>query len=316
MILEEKLITLRKSKGLSQDDLANKLDVTRQAVYKWEAGQAIPDISKLKILSTLYNVSIDNLLNNEQDIVYMNAPKNFYGEVISKKVIDDQAAEKDNTKLLPDEAKKFKVRKLVLTIAKIAMAASLALALLFFVLCGIESDKKLAMEYSSISATFFYILIITLIAHTILNKVLYPKVQFARTYYNQEYQKATNELSNKYDTVTMLQPDMLAWFVYDSKTNSFGFYFDGEMQFFCPMTNYSSFVVTKDEVLITIDIKYFNQEGTYSNYKFYLNNFRQYWVDMCKNKDEMEYKQMQLNTQTTSILSGIKQRLDAEKSRI
>ena len=47
MILEEKLITLRKSKGLSQDDLANKLDVSRQAVYKWEAGQATPEISKL-----------------------------------------------------------------------------------------------------------------------------------------------------------------------------------------------------------------------------------------------------------------------------
>ena len=118
MILEEKLVVLRKSLGLSQDDLASKLDVSRQAVYKWETGQAVPEISKLKVLSSLYNVSIDNLLNNNEDIKYLNVPKSSYGMVISKKVLNNNAADEDNAKLLPEDEKKFKTRKLVLGIAK------------------------------------------------------------------------------------------------------------------------------------------------------------------------------------------------------
>ena len=58
MILEEKLVVLRKSLGLSQDDLASKLDVSRQAVYKWETGQAVQEIRKLKVLSSLFGMFI------------------------------------------------------------------------------------------------------------------------------------------------------------------------------------------------------------------------------------------------------------------
>ena len=316
MILEEKLITLRKSKGLSQDDLANKLDVSRQAVYKWEAGQATPEISKLKILSALYNVSIDNLLDNSQDIIYMNTPKARYGAVTVKKSLDDEAAEKDNTKLLPDEEKKFKVRKLVLGIANGLIIASIALAVLFFILTGIAKSEEEGANNATTMIIFAILFVVFTVIKSVLSKVIYPKVQLARTYYNQEYDKAVNELNAKYDTVTMLQPDLLAWFVYDSKTNSFGFYFDGEMQFFCPINNYACLNVKQYETLTHVEVKYFDQAGKLSVYEFSLSSVRMFWIHETKSKEDLEINQMQLDARTKAIVTEIKQRLDIEKSRI
>lgn len=316
MILEEKLITLRKSKGLSQDDLANKLDVSRQAVYKWEAGQATPEISKLKILSALYNVSIDNLLDNSQDMIYMNTPKARYGAVTVKKSLDDDAAEKDNTKLLPDEEKKFKVRKLVLGIANGLIIASIALAVLFFILTGIATSEEESTNNATTMIIFAILFVVFSVIKSVLSKVIYPKVQLARTYYNQEYDKAVNELNAKYDTVTMLQPDLLAWFVYDSKSNSFGFYFDGEMQFLCPINNYACLNVKQYETLTHVEVKYFDQTGKLSVYELSLSNFRLFWIHETKTKEDMEIKQMQLDMSNKAIVAEIKQRLDIEKSRI
>lgn len=320
MILEEKLITLRKSKGLSQDDLANKLDVTRQAVYKWEAGQATPDINKLKILSSLYNVSIDNLLNNNEEIKYANTPKSNYGEVIVKKALADDAAEKDNTKLFPDEAEKFKIRKRVLSIAFTLMVGFLGLGGLLCLIGIIGSvtngDEASAVESLALGMGLLLISGAVCLVEKILSKLIYPNVQFARTYFNQELEKANKELDEKYDTVIRLQPDILAWFVYDSKANAFGFYFDGDMQFNCPINNYASFTTTSYETFIAVDIKYFNEKGTYSEYKFQLHNFRQFWGDECKNKDEMDMKMFELNHRNNAVVAEIKQRLDIEKSRI
>jgi transcriptional regulator with XRE-family HTH domain len=316
MILEEKLITLRKSKGLSQDDLANKLDVSRQAVYKWEAGQATPEISKLKILSALYNVSIDNLLDNSQDIIYMNTPKARYGAVTVKKSLDDEAAEKDNTKLLPDEEKKFKVRKLVLGIANGLIIASIALAVLFFILSGVATSEEEGINNATTMIVFVILFVVFTVIKSVLSKIIYPKVQLARTYYNQEYDKAISELNAKYDTVTMLQPDILAWFVYDSKSNSFGFYFDGEMQFFCPINNYACLNVKQYDTLTHVEVKYFDQTGKLSVYEFSLSNFRLFWIHETKTKEDLEINQMQLDARTKAIVTEIKQRLDIEKSRI
>ncbi len=63
----EKLIKLRKQKGLSQEELADRLDVSRQAVYKWEAGTNMPDILKIEKMTRLFDVSFDYLLNEEND---------------------------------------------------------------------------------------------------------------------------------------------------------------------------------------------------------------------------------------------------------
>lgn len=65
MSLAEKLVSLRKEKGLTQMELAGELHVSRQAISRWEVGDAMPGMDNLKLLSELYEVSVDFLLNDE-----------------------------------------------------------------------------------------------------------------------------------------------------------------------------------------------------------------------------------------------------------
>ena len=65
MILADKIITLRKKAGWSQEELAVQLGVTRQSVSKWEGAQSVPDLDKVVQMSRLFGVSIDYLLKDE-----------------------------------------------------------------------------------------------------------------------------------------------------------------------------------------------------------------------------------------------------------
>lgn len=65
MKFEENLVKLRKSKGLSQEELAEKLDVSRQTVYKWESGQSYPELDRLVIISKLFGYTIDDILHKD-----------------------------------------------------------------------------------------------------------------------------------------------------------------------------------------------------------------------------------------------------------
>lgn len=67
MKLNEKILTLRKKQGLSQEELAEKLNVSRQAVSRWEVGSAQPDASNVLQLSRLFGVTADYLLNDEYE---------------------------------------------------------------------------------------------------------------------------------------------------------------------------------------------------------------------------------------------------------
>ena len=66
---KEVLYELRVKNGLSQDELAEKVFVTRQAVSRWETGETIPNIETLKLLSKLYNVSINTLLGSPHKLI-------------------------------------------------------------------------------------------------------------------------------------------------------------------------------------------------------------------------------------------------------
>lgn len=68
-MLADKIIFLRKQQNLSQEELAFKLDVSRQSVSKWETGQSVPDIEKLILLSEIFDASIDYLIkDNEKEV--------------------------------------------------------------------------------------------------------------------------------------------------------------------------------------------------------------------------------------------------------
>ena len=81
MKLNEKIFENRKKLGMSQEDLANKLDVSRQTVSKWEVGNATPEVEKLVKLSELFGVSVDYLVKENEEEYKKN------GIVINKKVI-------------------------------------------------------------------------------------------------------------------------------------------------------------------------------------------------------------------------------------
>ena len=66
MKLEEKLISLRKEKGLSQMKLAEMMNVSRQAISRWEVGAAVPSTDNLKFLGNLYGVSLEYLLHDDE----------------------------------------------------------------------------------------------------------------------------------------------------------------------------------------------------------------------------------------------------------
>ena len=68
MLFSEKLKKLRKENGLTQEDLAFKLNVSRQAITKWECDEGIPDIENLKQISILFGVSIDELVKEDKDV--------------------------------------------------------------------------------------------------------------------------------------------------------------------------------------------------------------------------------------------------------
>ena len=67
MLLSEKIMSLRKRNGWSQEELAQQLGVSRQSVSKWESMAAMPDIQKIMAMSELFGVSTDYLLKDEME---------------------------------------------------------------------------------------------------------------------------------------------------------------------------------------------------------------------------------------------------------
>ena len=86
MTLAEKLKFLRKQAGMSQEQLAEKLGVSRQAVTKWETDAGIPDIENVIAISALFDISIDELLSNEKGA---KKPTDYLFESITEYDIDE-----------------------------------------------------------------------------------------------------------------------------------------------------------------------------------------------------------------------------------
>lgn len=65
MIRAEKILALRRNGGWSQEELADKLNVSRQSISKWEGAQSIPDINKILEVAKLFGVTTDRLLKDD-----------------------------------------------------------------------------------------------------------------------------------------------------------------------------------------------------------------------------------------------------------
>ena len=110
MKLEEKLISLRKEKGLSQMKLAEMMNVSRQAISRWEVGAAVPSTDNLKFLGNLYGVSLEYLLHDD-------APKPNQNETpMQKRIIEKQESRRKTV---------FVVLMAVLAVAVIVLSVML-----------------------------------------------------------------------------------------------------------------------------------------------------------------------------------------------
>ena len=84
METKEILLKLRNKSGLSQEELAEKVYVTRQAVSRWETGETLPNTETLKQLSKLYNVSINTLLGSPSKLICQCCGMPLEDEIMSK----------------------------------------------------------------------------------------------------------------------------------------------------------------------------------------------------------------------------------------
>ncbi len=84
MDTKDVLHELRTKAGLSQDELAEKIFVTRQAVSRWENGETVPGTDTLKLLSELFNVSINTLLGSPQKLICQCCGMPLEGDIIGR----------------------------------------------------------------------------------------------------------------------------------------------------------------------------------------------------------------------------------------
>ena len=81
---KDNLIALRKMKGLSQEELADKINVSRQTLSKYETGESLPDVEKCKLIADVFEVSLDDLVNYDSKATGLGVPpkgKHMFGVV-------------------------------------------------------------------------------------------------------------------------------------------------------------------------------------------------------------------------------------------
>lgn len=101
MNLAEKLTVQRKKSGMSQEQLADRLGITRQSVSKWEAGCSVPEISKLIAMSELFKVSLDYLLKDylDEESGRMNKEEEDIKSSYERKLSEEDYQSRENTRL-------------------------------------------------------------------------------------------------------------------------------------------------------------------------------------------------------------------------
>lgn len=96
MILADKIMNLRKQQGMSQEDLAHQLGISRQSVSKWESGASIPDLDKILKLSDLFGVSTDYLLKDELEEVTFSESNSTSDDNVDSEIVKSVSIEEAN----------------------------------------------------------------------------------------------------------------------------------------------------------------------------------------------------------------------------
>ena len=115
MLFNEKLKMLRKESNLTQEELAEKLNVSRQAITKWESGEGIPDIENLKQISILFNITIDELIKEDKTVEIETKKRYTYLEELEidhTKHFDINICKINELNIISNEEEKIKIELL------------------------------------------------------------------------------------------------------------------------------------------------------------------------------------------------------------
>lgn len=115
MLFNEKLKMLRKENNLTQERLAEKINVSRQAITKWESGEGTPDIENLKQISQVFNITIDELIKEEKKLTKENKKKYSYMEELEidhTKHFDIHYSKIYELNIMPNAEEKVKIELL------------------------------------------------------------------------------------------------------------------------------------------------------------------------------------------------------------
>ncbi|HJJ92551.1 MAG TPA: helix-turn-helix transcriptional regulator [Methanocorpusculum sp.] len=127
MELHKKLSKARKEKGMSQLEVAEAMQVSRQAVSRWEVGATAPSIENLSSLSKLYGVSLDYLLNDEEDELTPKDDEEYKGETVTSKNDEESTVENSDRKIKADIRKKLLISATILILIAVCVIATVFL---------------------------------------------------------------------------------------------------------------------------------------------------------------------------------------------
>ncbi len=152
MVLAEKITVLRKKNGLSQEDLADKLGVSRQSVSKWESEQSTPELDKIIVMSKIFGVSTDVLLKDELAIddnadVFIQLPQQTHSV---KTLSEEKADEYINERLVASS-------KLALATILCVLSPVVLIALAYF--CDIYNFSEALCVAIGLVALFVMVII-------------------------------------------------------------------------------------------------------------------------------------------------------------
>lgn len=154
--IANKLVELRKKNGLSQEELADKLGLSRQAVSKWERAESSPDTDNLICLAKLYNVSLDDLLNTDETL------EEISREVKEKEEEKSRIEKETNEK---NEAEEKRRKKFNLVEGILSGSLALIMTIIYFVVCFNHPN-----EWSRLWIIYFGVVIIPSIVKAIKNR--------------------------------------------------------------------------------------------------------------------------------------------------
>ncbi len=353
MKFDEKLVYLRKKRGMTQEDLADKLNLSRQAVYKWETGQSMPDIDNLKLLAGIFKVTIDFLLDDEKTMTATPKQSIPLGVVHRSSLTPENVnADRENLKRSKHEKSQLKIRGALLRWFGAIAVVALIISILFFIGFWVESKRSADTLMLNIAIVLLVIGVVFGIVWLCCYQLVYKSVATSRSQFFNLKKSSEAILNAKHYWYEILQDDLPVWFFFDPVEKVFGFYFRNQEQFVCPIQNYLSMTYSSsgrgiipgdaqtkigivagdiqgvsidsqttyvhcEDTLFNFTIFYLDHDGTDNEYSYKLSSVRTYTDKLAHNSVDMKIVLMNGTSHSTiAAYNRIKSKLDIEKEKI